>query len=89
MKRIWKMTAGSMAVATSSFALGTAERRAAYTPDVFRLCKLGNPERRPHRRLPQAAEAQSQQALPGSDELADRQRNPLDGIRRQARRNAP
>jgi hypothetical protein len=23
---------------TSSFALGTAEQRAAYTPDVFRLC---------------------------------------------------
>jgi hypothetical protein len=45
MKRIWKLTAGSVAFAltlatwtTSSFALGTAEQRAACTPDVFRLC---------------------------------------------------
>jgi len=45
MKRIWKLTAGSVAVAltlttwtTSGFALGTAEQRAACTPDVFRLC---------------------------------------------------
>jgi hypothetical protein len=45
MKRIWKLTAGSATVAltlatwtTSGFALGTAEQRAACTPDVFRLC---------------------------------------------------
>jgi hypothetical protein len=45
MKRIWKLTTGSVAVAltlatwsTSSFAIGTAEQRAACTPDVFRLC---------------------------------------------------
>src|SRR5258708_3160583 len=40
--------------------------------------QLGIPERRSHRRLPQAGEAESQQALPGGDELADRQRDPLD-----------
>jgi hypothetical protein len=45
MKRIWKLTENSVAVAltlatwtTSSFALGTAEQRAACTPDVFHLC---------------------------------------------------
>jgi hypothetical protein len=44
MTRICKLT-GSVAVAltlvapsTSSFALGTAEQRAACTPDAFRLC---------------------------------------------------
>jgi hypothetical protein len=45
MTRILKLTTGSVAVAltlvtlsTSSFAVGTAEQRAACTPDVFRLC---------------------------------------------------
>ena len=45
MRRIWKLIAGSVVVAvtlatwtTSGFALGTAEQRAACTPDVFRLC---------------------------------------------------
>jgi hypothetical protein len=45
MGRIYKLTTGSAAVAltlvtlsTSSFAVGTAEQRAACTPDVFRLC---------------------------------------------------
>jgi len=43
MKRIWKLTAGAVALTlgtwtTSGFALGTAEQRAACTPDVFRLC---------------------------------------------------
>jgi hypothetical protein len=44
MRRICKLT-GSAAMAmtlaagsTSSFALGTADQRAACTPDVFRLC---------------------------------------------------
>ena len=50
MKRICKLTAGSVAVAltltawsTSSFAIGTAEQRAACTPDVFRLCSSAIP----------------------------------------------
>ena len=50
MKRIWKLTAGSVAVAltlatwtTSGFAIGTAEQRAACTPDVFRLCSAEMP----------------------------------------------
>jgi hypothetical protein len=45
MKRICKLTSGSVALAlvlatvsTSSFALGTAEQRAACTPDAMRLC---------------------------------------------------
>jgi hypothetical protein len=80
MKQIWKLTMGSVAVAltlatwsTSSFAIGTAEQRAACTPDVFRLCSSEIPNIPAHRRLPQAAKAESQQALPVGDELADRQ----------------
>jgi hypothetical protein len=45
MGRISKSTSGSVVLAlalatfsTSSFAIGTAEQRAACTPDVFRLC---------------------------------------------------
>jgi hypothetical protein len=45
MGRIFKLTSGSVVLAlalatfsTSSFAIGTAEQRAACTPDVFRLC---------------------------------------------------
>jgi hypothetical protein len=45
MERIYKLTSGSVVLAlalatfsTSSFAVGTAEQRAACTPDVFRLC---------------------------------------------------
>jgi hypothetical protein len=45
MGRIFKLTSGSVVLAlalatfsTSSFAVGTAEQRAACTPDVFRLC---------------------------------------------------
>jgi hypothetical protein len=45
MKRIYKLTSGSVVLAlalatfaTSSFALGTAEQRAACTPDALRLC---------------------------------------------------
>jgi hypothetical protein len=45
MGRILKLTTGSVAVAltlvtlsTSSFAIGTAEQRAACTPDALRLC---------------------------------------------------
>jgi hypothetical protein len=44
-KAMKRITMGSVAVAltlatrsTSSFAIGTAEQRAACTPDVFRLC---------------------------------------------------
>jgi hypothetical protein len=50
MKRICKLTTGSAAVAltlaawtTASFAVGTAEQRAACTPDVFRLCSSAIP----------------------------------------------
>jgi hypothetical protein len=45
MERICKRTSGAMVLAfalttwsTSSFAIGSAEQRAACTPDVFRLC---------------------------------------------------
>jgi hypothetical protein len=45
MKRICTLTSGSVilafvlaTVSTSSFALGTAEQRAACTPDAMRLC---------------------------------------------------
>jgi hypothetical protein len=45
MGRIFKLTSGSVVLAlalatfsTSSLAIGTAEQRAACTPDVFRLC---------------------------------------------------
>jgi hypothetical protein len=45
MGRNFKLTSGSVVLAlalatfsTSSFAIGTAEQRAACTPDVFRLC---------------------------------------------------
>jgi hypothetical protein len=45
MGRIFKLTSGSVVLAlavgtfsTSSFALGTAEQRAACTPDALRLC---------------------------------------------------
>ena len=50
MRRICKLTTGSLAVAltlvactTSSFAVGTAEQRAACTPDAFRLCSSAIP----------------------------------------------
>jgi hypothetical protein len=50
MKRIWKLTAGSVVIVltfaawtTASFAIGTAEQRAACTPDVFRLCSSAIP----------------------------------------------
>src|SRR5271168_4354561 len=50
MTRICKLTTGSVAVAltlatwtTSGFAIGTAEQRAACTPDVFRLCSAEIP----------------------------------------------
>jgi hypothetical protein len=79
MERIWKRTSGAMVLAfalatwsTSSFAVGSAEQRAACTPDVFRLCSSAS-ECRSHRRLPQAAEAESEQALPGGDEFTGRQ----------------
>jgi hypothetical protein len=47
MERIWKRASGAMVLSTvlalatwstSSFAIGSAEQRAACTPDVFRLC---------------------------------------------------
>jgi hypothetical protein len=53
MERIWKRTSGAMVPSmvlstvlalalatwsTASFAIGSAEQRAACTPDVFRLC---------------------------------------------------
>jgi hypothetical protein len=46
MERIWKRTSGAVLStvlalttwSTSSFAIGSAEQRAACTPDVFRLC---------------------------------------------------
>jgi hypothetical protein len=45
MERICKLTAGAVVLAlalvtfsTSSFAIGTAEQRAACTPDALRLC---------------------------------------------------
>ena len=45
MERIWKRGSGAMVLvlalttwSTSSFAIGSAEQRAACTPDVFRLC---------------------------------------------------
>jgi hypothetical protein len=45
MERICKLTSGSVVLAlalvtfsTSSFAIGTAEQRAACTPDALRLC---------------------------------------------------
>ncbi len=50
MKRVWKLTTSSAVVmvtfaawTTSSFAVGTAEQRAACTPDVFRLCSSAIP----------------------------------------------
>ena len=50
MERIWKRTSGAMALvfalatwSTSSFAIGSAEQRAACTPDVFRLCSSAIP----------------------------------------------
>jgi uncharacterized protein (UPF0333 family) len=50
MERIWKRTSGAMVLAfalatwsTSSFAVGSAEQRAACTPDVFRLCSSAIP----------------------------------------------
>jgi hypothetical protein len=45
MERIWKRASGATVLAlalatwsTASFAIGSAEQRAACTPDVFRLC---------------------------------------------------
>jgi hypothetical protein len=50
MERIWKLSSGAMVVClalatwpTSSFAIGSAEQRAACTPDVFRLCSSAIP----------------------------------------------
>ena len=50
MERIWKLTSGAMVLAfalatwsTPSFAIGSAEQRAACTPDVFRLCSSAIP----------------------------------------------
>ena len=50
MKRIWKLTSASIvlslvlaASSTPSFAIGSAEQRAACTPDVFRLCSSAIP----------------------------------------------
>jgi hypothetical protein len=50
MERIWKRSSGAMALAfalaawsTPGFAVGSAEQRAACTPDVFRLCSSAIP----------------------------------------------
>src|SRR6516164_6138938 len=69
--------------------LRARNRRAARRLHARRISplQLGNPERRPHHRLPQAAEAEPEQALPGGDEFADRRRGPLDRNRRPVRRN--
>jgi hypothetical protein len=65
MERIYKLTSGSVVLAlalatftTSSFAVGTAEQRAACTPDAFRLCSSEIPNI-PRIRLPQAEQAES------------------------------
>ncbi|MBV9968698.1 MAG: hypothetical protein JO228_01845 [Xanthobacteraceae bacterium] len=50
MRRICKLTSGAIALAaalvaysTASFAVGTAEQRAACTPDALRLCSAEIP----------------------------------------------